>query len=74
MDVEDVFEKWDDSKMMDMKEIESVVGCEKERSKKCEEGKDSDLDLPWTMLRGLGGWLLAMRWHKRTKKNTQSCT
>ena len=42
MDVEDLFEKWDDSEMMDMEEIESVVGCEKERSKKCEKGKDSD--------------------------------
>ena len=42
MDVEDVFEKWDDSKMMGMEEVESVVGCEKERSKKCEKGKDSD--------------------------------
>ena len=42
MVVEDVFEKWDDSKMTDMEEIESVVGCEKERSKKCEKGKDSD--------------------------------
>ena len=42
MDVEDVFEKWDDSEMMDLEEIESVVGCEKERSKKCEKGKNSD--------------------------------
>ena len=37
MDVEDVFEKWNDSEMMDMEEIKSVVGCEKERSKKMRE-------------------------------------
>ena len=28
MDVQDFFEEWDDSEMMDMEEIESAVNCE----------------------------------------------
>jgi hypothetical protein len=42
MDVQDVFEEWDDSEVMDMEEIESVMNDGEERSESS-EGESTDL-------------------------------